>query len=112
MYFSLFRSFRWFRSHRFARFGGFVSAVSVVSVVSVVSFRWFRFGVSGFSTCRVLTGVIRRSEPFGANDTCNHLYLFLRSLQKQLLDFSSVRLQFIYCPYKLAKTSEDSKEST
>ena len=55
----------------------------------------------------VLTGVIRRSEPFGANDTCDHLYLFLRPLQKQLLDFSSVRLQFIYCSYKLAKTSED-----
>ena len=49
----------------------------------------------------------------GTNDICNHLYLFLRSLQKQLLDFSSVRLQFLYCPFKLAKTSaEDSKGST
>ena len=57
-----------------------------------------------------VAGVIRQSEPFGANDTCNHLYLFLRSLQKPLLDFSSVRLQFIYCTYKLAKTSEDSIE--
>ena len=27
--------------------------VSVVSFVSIVSFLWFRFGVSGFSTCRV-----------------------------------------------------------
>ena len=40
----LFRWFCWFRSG--------VSMVSAVPVVSVVSFRWFRFGVSGFSTCR------------------------------------------------------------
>ena len=29
-----------------------------------------------------VTGVIHRSDPFGTDDTCNHLYLFLRSLQK------------------------------
>ena len=55
VHFSLFRSFRWLRSHRvgrFVRFGGFVS---VVSVVSVSSFRWFRFGVSGFCTCRIFS---------------------------------------------------------
>ena len=54
-----------------------------------------------------VTGVIRQSEPFGTDDTYNHLYLFLRSFQRSLQDFSSVQLQFIYCPCKLGKTSDD-----
>ena len=43
----LFRLFWWFR------FGCFGGSVPAVPVVPVVSFRRFRFGVSGFSTCRL-----------------------------------------------------------
>ena len=48
--------------------------VSAVPVVSVVSFRWFRFGVSGFSTCRK-TQVLRfagAAVPVGAIGDFEH----------------------------------------
>ena len=44
----------WLAPVEFSCSGGFVSVVPVVPVVPVVSFRRFRFGVSGFSTCRDL----------------------------------------------------------